>query len=100
MSADLPGSSCLGCFHVIDSCASENKKYACASHLLYGFCLLASVEVRRLRAPTMIGPALRRIGTVTPAGTRFHRDSAGGTRPAKVSYNREIITKNHVYHSR
>jgi hypothetical protein len=48
----------------------------------------------------MTGPALRRIGTVTPANPDFQSGLAGDTVPAKVPYSREAKPLNHVYISR
>ena len=41
----------------------------------------------------MTGPALRRIGTVTPAQPDFQSGEAGGTVPARVPYSRETNLK-------
>ena len=37
----------------------------------------------------MTGPALRRIGAVTPASPDFQSGQAGGTMPSQASYSRE-----------
>src|SRR5688500_19416206 len=37
----------------------------------------------------MTGPALRRIGTVTPAHPDFHSGEAGATEPERAPYSRE-----------
>jgi len=65
-----------------------------------GLSSLALVESRRLRGPTMTGPALRRIGTVTPAQPDFQSGEAGGTVPAKVPVSRDLNHKTNVYCSR
>lgn len=38
---------------------------------------------------TMTGPALRRIGTVTPAHPDFHSGEAGVTEPTRAPYSRD-----------
>ncbi len=45
-----------------------------------GYPRLALVESRRLRGPTMTGPALRRIGTVSSAGALVNPGAEAGAR--------------------
>lgn len=48
----------------------------------------------------MTGPALRRIGTVTPAALDYQPSKAGDTVPAKVPYSRDLNHKTNVNISR
>jgi len=71
-----------------DDSFANRQLYACAGLVGFGFSPLALVEVRRLRTPTMAGPAFRRIKTVTLAQPRF-RSRRRWFHGAPAPYSRE-----------